>query len=589
MMGNFKKILFFLSLNERKKGALIVIMTLIMALLDMISVASILPFMSVITNPDIVTTNFYLNEIYQISSIFGVENNQEFLIALGFFIFLILVLSLIFKTLTTYLQVSFVQMRQYSIGKKLLESYLNQPYSWFLSRHSADFGKTILSEVAQLVSNGLNPLMEIFSKSVVAIALIILLILANVKIALLVSLSIGGSYTLIFLIIKIYLKQIGADRLRNNKLRFMAVNEAFGGIKEIKIGGLENFFVDLFSEPAKKFSKNISNSIIIGQLPRFILEALTFGGSLMLILFLIFQTGSFNESLPIISLFAFAGYRLMPALQQIYVCFTKLSFVDPSINKLYDDFQKLKKIDLNQNNENRDTLMLNESIILKNISYKFPNSSTEILKDINLEISSKSKIGIIGTTGSGKTTLLDIILGLLEVQNGNLKIDGKIIENFNIKAWQRSIGYVPQNIFLSDDTITENIAFGVKPINVNLEQIHKVAKVANIHEFIMNELPKQYQTTVGERGARLSGGQKQRIGIARALYHNPQLLILDESTSALDQLTEQKVVENISNFSKNMTIIFVAHRLNTLKNCNKIFKLENGCLVDQGSFNKVIL
>ena len=279
----------------------------------------------------------------------------------------------------------------------------------------------------------------------------------------------------------------------------------------------------------------------------------------------------------------FAGYRLLPSLQQIYASFTQLSFISASLDDLSNDIKKLKMI-IPSNDHN--ILSVNKNIILKNIYFKYPNTTRFTLKDVNINIQAKTTVGIVGTTGSGKTTIVDIILGLLEAQKGTLEVDGQIITNQNSRAWQRSIGYVPQHIYLSDDTIASNIAFGIDSKDIKKGLVERVAKIANLHEFVKNELPKNYQTIVGERGVRLSGGQRQRIGIARALYHNPQVLILDEATSALDNKTEQAVMKEINNLRKDITIIIVAHRLNTVKNCDVIFKFEKGELVGKGAFNK---
>ena len=297
------------------------------------------------------------------------------------------------------------------------------------------------------------------------------------------------------------------------------------------------------------------------------------------------QTGSFNNSLPMISLYVFAGYRLMPALQQIYVSFTTISYIGPSLDKLYEDINNLKSIELNQD---QGFLSFNKTITLKNINYNYPNTSRTTLKNVNLSIFAKTTVGLIGTTGSGKTTMVDIILGLLEAQMGTLEIDGQIITRQNSRAWQRSIGYVPQHIYLSDNTIADNIALGIDSKNINLEALEKASKIANLHDFVVNELPEKYQTIVGERGVRLSGGQRQRIGIARALYNNPNVLILDEATSALDNQTEQAVMDAINNLGKNITIILIAHRLSTVKKCDKIFLLEDGKLKKEGTFEELI-
>ena len=297
------------------------------------------------------------------------------------------------------------------------------------------------------------------------------------------------------------------------------------------------------------------------------------------------QTGSFNNALPIISLYVFAGYRLIPSLQQIYRSFTTLTFAGPVIDKLYNNKKNLKNVLINKDEK---LLDFNKSIKLNNLHYNYPNASRTTLKDINLNIPAKATVGLIGPTGSGKSTVVDIILGLLEAQKGTLEVDGKIITNENLRSWQKSIGYVPQHIYLSDDTVAGNIAFGVDDNDIDQIRVEKVSKIANLHQFVMDDLPQKYLTTIGERGIRLSGGQRQRIGIARALYHNPKLLILDEATSALDNETEKSVMNSINNLDNNITIIMIAHRLNTVKDCDIIFKLEKGRLVKKGKFEEIV-
>ena len=584
-MQTFKKLLNLLTVREHKSTAFLLGMILIMALIDMIGVASILPFMAVLTNPNIIETNNFLNSMFEASKIFGIENNQEFLFVLGLLVFLLLITSLSVRAITTYVQLRFIQMLEYSMTKRLIEGYLHQPYSWFLSRHSADIGKNILSEVAGVIGGGIKPIIEIIAKSMVAIALITLLFLANPKLTLIIGLLLGGTYMLIFYFIRSYLRKIGEKRLANNELRFKSVIEAFGAAKEVKVGGLEQTYVERFSEPSYIFAKTQASSGVIGQLPRYILEAIAFGGVLLIILYMMAQSGNFGTALPILSLYVFAGYRLMPALQQIYSSFTQLAFIGPSIEKLHEDIKSLKPYNRNQD---QSALSFNKSITLKNVHYNYPNASRTALKDINLTIPIKSTVGLVGATGSGKTTTVDIILGLLEAKKGTLEIDGKIITQQNKRSWQKAIGYVPQHIYLTDDTISANIAFGVEIEDINQEAVEKASKIANLHEFIIDELPKKYQTTIGERGVRLSGGQRQRIGIARALYHNPQVLILDEATSALDNQTEKAVMDAVNNLNKDRTIILIAHRLGTVKNCDTIFLLDKGQLQHKGTFEELI-
>lgn len=565
---------------------MLMIMLLIVAFLEMLGVASIMPFMAVLMNTEIIESNKILNISFKLLSEFGVESHQQFLLSLGIVVFVLLFVSLFFKALTTYAQMRFTYMREFTLCRRLVEIYLCQPYEWFLSRNSADIGKTILSEVDRVISNGLNTMINLIAHSFVAFSIFSLLILVDVKLALIVCLTLGTTFFLIYKVNRSYLKKFGEERIEANKWRFAAISEAFGAIKEIKIGGLERSYTERFSFPAKNYGASQLSAQILIQLPRFALEAIAFGGLMLITLYLMNQKGSLADGLPIIALYAFAGYRLMPAMQQIYNAISSLRFVGPSLDFIYEEVKNLKIL---KNNQNRNTFSLNKSIVLKNVNYNYPNSSRVALKNINFNIPANSRIGIVGVTGGGKTTIVDIIMGLLLPQQGTLEIDGQVINKDNRNAWQKSVGYVPQQIYLADDTIAANIAFGLDPNKINLDKVEQAAKIANLHNFVIHELSEKYETTVGERGVRLSGGQRQRIGIARALYNKPKILILDEATSALDNYTEKAVMDEVNSLNKNnMTIIIITHRLHTVKNCDKIFLLKNGEIKDQGTYEKLI-
>jgi ABC-type multidrug transport system fused ATPase/permease subunit len=579
-----KKLIFFLSPGELRHGTLLLVMIIINTILDTVGVASILPFIAVLANPSLIETNYFLNYMFQISKMFGVETNQEFFFTLGVIVFILLIASLGFKALITYVQLRFIYMCEYNIAKRMVEGYLHQPYSWFLSRNSADLGKNILSEVEAVVGGGMYQVLMLISKGILIVALIGLLVLVDPKLALIVGLSFCSAYFIIFYYVRKFIQNSGEKRLAINKLRFRTISEAFGAAKEVKVGGLENIYIKSFSDSAKIFAITNSFAQVVSQLPRFAIEAIAFGGILLIILQGIVESGSLNNYLPIIALYAFAGYRLMPALQEFYFAITQMTFVSAATNKLYNDIKNLKSYNKNLNQE---ILTFNKEISLKDIFYSYPNTSKSVLNGINITIPAKSRVGFVGSSGSGKTTTIDIILGLLIAQKGTLVIDGKVITEKNSRAWQRCIGYVPQHIYLSDDTVVANIAFGVEPKDINLEKVKQAAKIANIDNFIINELPQQYLTPIGERGVRLSGGQRQRVGIARALYHNPKVLILDEGTSALDNQTEEEVMNALYNVSKDITIILIAHRLNTIKKCDIIFKLENGNIIDNGTYHKL--
>ena len=584
-MKTLKKILYFLNSQEKRTAALLMVMIVFMAILDMVGVASIVPFIAVLTNPEIIDTNGLLKSLYIYLGTLGIDNKQDFLFVLGVVAFILLIVSISFKAFTNYVQLRFITMREYSIGKLLVERYLHQPYSWFLDRHSADLGKSILSEVGKVVGSGIRPMIDLIAQSTVAISFLTLLILTDPKLAITVGLTLGSAYALIYKINRNFINLLGQQHLKANEMRYTAVSDAFSAAKEIKIGGLEQPYIKRFADPAKMYASHEASLVVLKQLPRYALEIIVFGGMLLLILYLMGKSGSFINALPIIALYTVAGYRLMPTLQSIYVSITALRFAGPSIDALYYDLKSLK---LNNQSKTDEKVSIKKDIKLDTIHFNYPNSLKTVLKNINVSIPVRSVVGVVGATGSGKTTMVDVILGLLTPQKGNLTIDGKLIKKENLRSWQNSIGYVPQQIYLADETIATNIAFGVDKKNINQGEIERAAKIANIHEFIVNDLPKKYETTVGERGIRLSGGQRQRIGIARALYHNPQLLVLDEGTSALDNITEQLVMETLNKLKKDITIILIAHRLNSVKKCDTIFLLKNGELKDQGSFDYLI-
>jgi ABC-type multidrug transport system fused ATPase/permease subunit len=586
-MKNFKKILKLLSEEDKKKLTKLLILVLLMALIDTAGVASIMPFIAVLTNLDLVNTNIYLYKLFIFSENFGVRNKEEYIFFLGLTVFFILIFSLSIKTITTYYQYRFLNNCEYNISRKLFEKYLNQPYVWFLNHNTSELGKNILSEVSSVIDQAIQPLIILCVYGSVSIALIALLIFINPQIAIITSLIFILAYGLIFQSIKRELEKIGAERLKYNKDRFIMTSEAFGGIKLVKLNSLEKFFISRFSKPAENYTKHQGSVQIISTLPRYLIEAISFGGIILLVLSLMSKTGDFSKTLSIISVYVFAGYRLMPAIQQIYWALSQLRFSQSVLEKfekeLLDDQNYILK------KKQKKKIQLNKKIILRDITYTYPNTIKPVLINVNMEIQANTVVGITGQTGSGKTTLIDLILGLIEVQKGKIVIDEKNLSLQNMNYWQKILGYVPQKIYLSDESIYKNIAYGVDEKNIDKKRVQHVAKITKIHDFVSSELINGYETIVGERGSKLSGGQVQRIGIARALYNKPKVLILDEGTNSLDTLTEDEIMKNILNFDENITIIIVAHRLNTLKKCKEIFFLEKGRLSNKGSFNNLLI
>jgi ABC-type multidrug transport system fused ATPase/permease subunit len=583
VLQHIKKLFDLLTPRERRQTVLLLGMFLIMGLLDAAGVASIMPFMAVLANPQLVQTNVILSFLYKE---LGFTDTQHFLFALGVMIFVVLVVSIAFKAATAYAQLRFVLMREYAIGRRLVAGYLHQPYSWFLNRHSADLGKNVLSEVGLVVNGVLMPGMTLIANGVIALALLVLLFAAHFKLAVIVGVTLSVAYGLIYIVMSRFLSKIGRDRKKANQQKFTVLAEAFGAAKEIKIGGLEDEYVKRFSSPAESFARQQAIAATITLMPRYALEALAFGGVLLIVLYLMTGSQGLAAGLPTIALYAFAGYRLMPAFQQMYASLTQLRYAVPALNALHADLASLPSVDPSK--PNVEGLVLTDAITLNDVCYAYPKANSDVIHDVSLEIRAKSTVAFVGSTGSGKTTIVDLIMGLLEPQAGMIKVDGVPIKHESLRKWQRSIGYVPQQIFLSDDTVAANIALGVAPADIDIVAVERAARIASLHDFVISNLPNGYATTIGERGIRLSGGQRQRIGIARALYHNPQILVLDEATSALDNLTEHAVMDAVDILGHQMTIILIAHRLTTVRKCDQIFLLSYGRIEASGTYDELV-
>ena len=592
-MSIIKKIYTILLPAERRKGYLLLLMVLIMAILDTAGVASIAPFIAVISNPDVVVSNVFLSGFYDFVGFSRVDNKpidiEDFMFFLGVVVFITMLISTLFKAWTIYTLERYAQQCNFSLGHQLVSGYLRQPYSWFLNRHSSDIGKAILSEASAVISGALFPLMLIIAYGAVTLSIMALLFVVDPWLSMLVGSGLGGIYVITYLLLRRYLSDIGEDRVLANKERFKIVQEGFKGIKDIKIYGLENTLLGRFKGPSLRYAKHTATQHIIGKMPRFLMEILAFGGMLLVILYLMKSYDEFSEVMPILALYTLAAYKLMPSLQQVYSQITTLRFSISALNTLYDDLELLNQSNIEElPSEEVRPLGINQHISLSGINFQYPGQEVLAIDGISLNIPVKTTVGFVGSTGSGKTTIVDIILGLLQPNSGRIMVDNILINSKNIRAWQKTIGYVPQQIHLSDDTIAANIAFGHDSNSIDYDAVESAAKIANLHEFIVDKLPNGYRTKVGEQGVRLSGGQRQRIGIARALYYNPEVLIFDEATSALDSVTERLVMEAVHKLGQKKTIIMIAHRLSTVRECDCIFVLENGKIEGQGTFNELV-
>src|SRR5262245_10455201 len=570
--------------REQRRALLLLAMILTMGLLETTSVASVMPFIAVLLQPSLVESNKYLSSAYHW---FGFESIDHFLLLLGLMAFMAVVGSSIFKGLTIWAVQRFTQMRQHSLSRRLLESYLHRPYPWFLGRHSADLGKTVLMETAQVVSGALMPTLQMVTQGVLIILLVTLLLVVDPMLAVTVGLILGGAYGLILWSAHGPLRRIGQDRLKANQERFSVCDDSLKGIKEIKILGKEHSFLERFENASLRCAKHQATNQIVNQVPQFALQAIAVGGILIIAEYQLLVHGSHDWTMPIIVLYALAAYRLLPAAQRFYQSAAALPFSVPTLEALHRDLMESTP-DVSEERASLPKIRLKRGLELQNVSYRYPNSDKFALDAITMQVAVRSTVGLVGATGSGKTTLIDVILGLLEPQEGLVLLDDVPLSRVNRRSWQQSVGYVPQDIFLARDTLAANIAFGVPETDIDLQAVERAARLANLHQFAVDELDNGYATVIGERGLRLSGGQRQRVGIARALYSDPEILILDEATSALDNITEAAVIDAVNNLIHRKTVIMIAHRLTTVRHCDVIVMLREGKISAVGDFDTLI-
>lgn len=572
-----RKLISFFDKADRKKFLMLLPCILLMGLIEMCSVATILPFLAVVAKPEYIETNSYLNFIY---TSLGFEHTRSFIFFLGTIVFSALLAGNLFSAFTSWCMMRFCYNQGSKISSRLFNIYIKQPFSFFLNRNTGDLQKNILSEVERLVSGVLNNGCLILSRCTVVACILILLILIDFKLALIVSVVIGGTYFCVYTFVRKKLSVAGQLSSSVDGERYRITKEVISAIKELKALNRLNMFEERFQKISKTYAHYESISQITPLLIRYMIEMIAFGGMLVIALYLIGTKEDLSLFLPMIGLYALAGFRLLPAAQQLFSGITLIRYNAAAVDILYSDYL----LSRSTQTSNAPLMKLNKHLNLNNICFSYPNAKKLSLDNLSLSIKNNSTIGIVGTSGAGKTTLVDIILGLLEPLGGEIIVDGQKITADNVSGWQKNIGYVPQNIYLLDKSIKANIALGIEDEEIDFERVEKSAKLANLHDFISQELPSGYDTTVGESGVRLSGGQRQRIGIARALYHDPQLIIFDEATSALDNITEQIIMEAISCLAHQKTIIIIAHRLQTVKNCDLIYFMSNGEIIDKGDF-----
>lgn len=588
-LATWKKAWALLDARERRNAWIVLGIVIIAALSSAVMVGSIMPFLSVLADPERIRTAPPLAWAYETG---GFSSDYEFLVVLGFASFVVIVLSNLLQILRTWAVARFTLMRIYTLSHRLLAAYLRQSYEYFLDHHSGEMSTQVLSESQEAVNQFFRPAGEVIASVLTVVAIVSVLLWVDPVVAVIAFIVLGSLYGGTFLLSRRLIARKGRVRAVANQERFRLANEALGGVKEIKLLGREVSYVDRYRAPAQRMARAIVAVQVLAQVPQYVMQVVGFGGVILLCLVLMDPAGlatgaALGGILPLIGVFAFAGQRILPELSRLYAGLTQLNAGAAAVEGVYRDLVGKASGDPLPRRLPA-PLGLRREFRLEHVSYSYPSADHAGLSDVSFWIHAGERIGIVGTTGAGKTTLADLVLGLLRPREGRLVADCVEITAENLRAWQQTVGYVPQDIYLTDASVAENIAMGITPDEIDHQRLRQAARIAQIDQFIMVELPEGYDTIVGERGVRLSGGQRQRIGIARALYHDADLIVFDEATSALDNLTERELMASIDALPGDKTIVMIAHRLSTVKVCDRIAVLEKGRLVGIGGWDELM-
>lgn len=556
----------------RLKLFVVVALIFFNGLLQLVGVTSIFPFFALAAAPERLRNSKYGSLLLE--ALPQMDNNH-LLVAAGCFSILMLLVASISSIASEIIRIRYAYGFCNWLRRRLFESYATRPYGFFLRRNTADLNQKLLDSMV-FIERVLLPIGEILTRIIIVILLVGTIFLLQPWIALGAFIILGGFYLTVFLLIRPRTKRLG-DILTQHDIGFAKNSYQFlHGIKTVLVHGCSRYFMDKALAHSAQIGKAQSKVPIYSNGPRHLIEPIAFGGLVGIVIVLALQGRPFSDILPNLSVVALASYKLLPTLQLLFSQLVTVSAHGYTLGQLEDVMFQLETETepISENDDSSRDLSFNNEIKLENLAFSYVDGANPILKDFSLTIRKNESVGITGPSGSGKSSLVDLILGLHAPQNGTILIDGKPLTKEIMPSWRLMIGYVPQDIYLLDETIEANIAFGIPLGELDQTALREAARGAQILDFIERELPQGFQTHIGERGVRLSGGQRQRIGLARALYHNPQILILDEATSALDHASEAAVMETIHMLQGTLTIIIIAHRLSTLERCDRLVSLD---------------
>jgi len=554
---------------------------LLVAVLEAISIASVFPFIAGLLDPEFVSSKPWLLAFRER---LGFASARDFSIFLALAFGALVVLNIAMKALTQFLTLHFAARQNAHWTLRAMRQQLTQPYAWFLQQRSPELGRLLLQQVQEVVNHSLVGALQLIVHGAVAIGIVAVLVVLVPIQALLATLLLALLYGGLFALFRKRLNRLGLEKQAVDAARFAVVHDAFAGIKELQVHHLQASYLQQLRAPMHRWASIQTAQHLYSMLPRHVLEGLGFLALTALSVGLLVQESDAATAVSTLSLFGFAAYRLLPALQNVYQGLVALRLNVPVLSNVHAVLTALAMPDPVL----LPPMPLREQLELDQISFCYHAAERPAVDQLSLRVQAGESIALVGASGAGKSTVADILLGLLVPQSGAIRVDGTLLDAHNRGRWQSAIGYVPQQIYLTDDTVAANIAFGVAANERKPEQIRAAAQMAALHGFITDELPGGYDACIGERGVRLSGGQRQRIGIARALYRDPSLLILDEATSALDNRTESAVMDALEQLRGRKTLIVIAHRLSTVQRCDRVCYMAAGKLVAAGSYQQLI-
>ena len=558
-----------LAINERRKLFFVWILVLIGMMLELLSLGLIIPFMGLLTQDD------YAEKFPSLYERLGEPTQQEILVTGVLFILAVYLVKAIFTYYSNWVQRAFLNRAKARLSNEIFQRYLCQPYSFHLDHNSstlitnAENGRTI-------VSGGLEPLLVLLTDGLIATGMFVLLLLVEPIGTLCVLVLFAAASVLFQFSTRKRIHEWGIAKKIESRLVLKHLQQGLGGAKEVKIMGREQLFLEEHKKSVSASMEVDRRFMMLQVIPRLWLELLAIVGLVVLVLAMIGSGDSVSQILPVLGLFAATSFRIIPSINRILASIQTLGYSKPIIRSVFDDLQLLVPVTPKTGTE----IQFSTSVCFENVSFKYSNAVGNANENLSFCIGKGEAVGIIGHSGAGKSTLVDILLGLLQPTAGEVLVDGVDIQN-NLRSWQDHIGYVPQTIYLVDDTLARNVAFGLPDDLVDHDAVARSMKAAQLDEFVAT-LPDGINTIVGERGVRLSGGQRQRIGIARALYNDPEILVLDEATSSLDTETEQGVMDAVKELLGTKTIVIIAHRTTTVSYCTKVYKMDKAQIVGSG-------